>query len=306
MIMAVDYLSGTSSTSCGQTTLEDLAATSENAMQTGGFGKWLETFGGQALNYLIRIGVGVLIIFVLWKVLKKFCRFIDRRMAGRKVDPSVRSFVTSVITWGIMILTIVEICIWLNIVEASTVAAIVAAAGVGISLAVQGTLSNFAGGILILALKPFRVGDYIKVPALNAEGTVVRIEMYYTTIEMVSHELVSLPNSSLTNNQVTNYSSSGKRLVMINCPVSYAADLEKAKEILWEIIRADSRMDASSATVVVSELGDSAVVLQLRATVKTSDYVQTVWDTNERVKKAFDEGGIEIPYNQLDVHIRES
>lgn len=302
----MDYVSGISSASNTPSTLEELAESSESAMNSGSFGEWFDTFGKQALNYLIRIGVGILIIFVLWKVLKKICRILDRSMEKRKVDPSVRSFVTSVITWGIMILTIVEICIWLNIVEASTIAAIVAAAGVGISLAVQGTLSNFAGGILILALKPFRVGDYIKVPALNGEGTVVKIEMYYTTIETVSHELVSLPNSSLTNNQVTNYTASGVRLVIISCPISYSADIDKAREILWKIIRSDSRMDASGAAVVVSELADSSVILQLRAPVKTADYMQTVWDTNESVKKAFDDGGIEIPFNQLDVHIREA
>ena len=267
------YMEDVQSVSAAAETIEETTKNGASAAEKGNMAQWFSSFGATALNYLIRIGIGILILFVLWKVLKKITGFIDRRMSRKNVDASVRGFITSLVRWIIMLLAVVEVCIWLNIVEASTIAAIVAAAGVGISLAIQGTLSNFAGGILILLTRPFRVGDYIRVPAVDAEGTVRKIDMYYTTIETMLHERVSIPNSSLTNNQVTNISSDGRRYITVS-------------------------------SVVVTGLDSSQVTMQMKAPVRTEDYWQVTWDMNERVKLAFDEAGIEIPYSQLDIHIR--
>lgn len=294
------------STSVEASTIEEITEQGTQAAASGNLAEFFSEFGKSALNYLIRIGIAILILVILWKVLKKLTAFIEKYMASRNIDISVRSFVGSLVKWTIMILAVIEICIWLNIIEASTIAAIVAAVGVGVSLSIQGTVSNFAGGILILSTKPFRVGDYIKVPAVSAEGTVIKIDMYYTTIETMYHERVSIPNSSLTNNQVTNLTSTGERLVCIDCGISYNADIAQAKKIMEHLMSEDSRIDMSKTSVIVKELGESAITLEMRAQVTVDDYWQVKWDMNERIKLAFDQAGIEIPYNQLDVHIRES
>ena len=298
------YMEDVQSVSAAAETIEETTKNGASAAEKGNMAQWFSSFGATALNYLIRIGIGILILFVLWKVLKKITGFIDRRMSRKNVDASVRGFITSLVRWIIMLLAVVEVCIWLNIVEASTIAAIVAAAGVGISLAIQGTLSNFAGGILILLTRPFRVGAYIRVPAVDAEGTVRKIDMYYTTIETMLHERVSIPNSSLTNNQVTNISSDGRRYITVSCGISYSADIQKARKIMEHLLKEDPRVDDSHASVVVTGLDSSQVTMQMKAPVRTEDYWQVTWDMNERVKLAFDEAGIEIPYSQLDIHIR--
>lgn len=293
------YMSAKSILEEGAETINNTAAES-----TGSIVRWFENLGTNALTYLVRIAFAVLIFFVIWKILKKFCAWLEKRMTKKDVDPSVKSFVISVVKWGTMIFVVVEIIVQLNIVAASSIAAIIASAGVGISLAAQGTLSNFAGGILLLALRPFRTGDYIMIPAVSAEGTVRKIEMYYTTIETAYHELILIPNSSLTNNQVTNLTALGKRKLEVKVGISYSADIRKAREVLEGLILRDARIENEGHQVFVDELADSSVVMALRCFVKTDDYYPVKWDLNESIKEAFDREGIEIPFGQLDVHVK--
>lgn len=221
------------------------------------------------------------------------------------VEASLNSFVISILYYGVLILTVVTMIVQLGIVSEASIAAAIASAGVAISLALKGGLSNFAGGILILFLKPFKAGDYILVPEENVEGTVRKIEMYYTTITTVDNQVVKIPNSLLTDNTITNVTSMDKRKLEIKVGVSYDTDLKKAKEILRQLLEEDPRAEEQDRQVFVDSLGDSSIVIGFRAWVRTEDYWAAKWDMNEKIKERFDREGIEIPYNQLDVRIRE-
>ena len=157
-----------------------------------------------------------------------------------------------------------------------------------------------------MLLKPFRAGDYIIVPEAQVEGTVKKIEMYYTTVTSIDNQVIMVPNASLTNNTVTNVTAMDRRKLEVKVGVGYQTDLKKAKEILQQLLEADSRVEEKERQVFVDSLGESAVVLGFRAWVKTEDYWAVKWEMNEKIKARFDEEGIEIPYNQLDVTIRDS
>ncbi|HIS81100.1 MAG TPA: mechanosensitive ion channel family protein [Candidatus Scatomonas merdavium] len=267
---------------------------------------WLVRLGGSALDLLVKIALALVAYFVVKKILKRFCRWLSGQMERKNVDVSVRSFVLSIIRYGVMIFTVVTIVVNLDLIQASSIAAVIASAGVGISLALQGGLSNFAGGVIILLLKPFRAGDYIIVPEAQVEGTVKKIEMYYTTVTSIDNQVIMVPNASLTNNTVTNVTAMDRRKLEVKVGVGYQTDLKKAKEILQQLLEADSRVEEKERQVFVDSLGESAVVLGFRAWVKTEDYWAVKWEMNEKIKARFDEEGIEIPYNQLDVTIRDS
>ena len=143
------------------------------------------------------------------------------------------------------------------------------------------------------------------MPAVNVEGTVRKIEMYYTTITTVDNQVVKIPNSLLTDNTITNVTSMDKRKLEIKVGVSYDTDLKKAKEILRQLLEEDPRAEEQDRQVFVDSLGDSSIVIGFRAWVRTEDYWAAKWDMNEKIKERFDREGIEIPYNQLDVRIRE-
>ena len=253
----------------------------------------------------MKIALALLAYFVVKKVLKRFCRWLSGQLERKNVDISVRSFVLSLIRYGVMIFTVVTIVVNLDLIQASSIAAVIASAGVGISLALQGGLSNFAGGVIILLLKPFRAGDYIIVPEAQVEGTVKKIEMYYTTVTSIDNQVIMVPNASLTNNTVTNVTAMDRRKLEIKVGVSYQADLKLAKEILQKLLEADARVEEEDRQVFVDSLGESAVIIGFRAWVRTEDYWAVKWEMNEKIKARFDESGIEIPYNQLDVTIRE-
>ena len=175
---------------------------------------------------------------------------------------------------------------------------------VAISLALQGGLSNFAGGLIIMFLRPFSVGDYIIENGEKTEGTVQKIELYYTTLMTIDSRRIVIPNSVLTNDSITNVTAMEKRRLEIKVGISYESDLLLAKQILRELIEKDPELlDREETQVFVDELGDSAVILGLRAWVKTEEFWNTKWRMNEQIKLEFDKRGIRIPYPQMDVHM---
>jgi small conductance mechanosensitive channel len=265
---------------------------------------WVKGTGEQTLQYLLRVVLAVLIYIILRKILKKFCSWLDGKFTKFGMDPSLKSFILSLTKYGTLTFAVITIIVKLKIVEASSIAALLASAGVGISLALQGGLSNFSGGILLLFLKPFRAGDYIIVQSEGYEGTVKKIELYYTTLYTVDNKTVMIPNSSLTNNAVVNVTARPKRKLEVKVGVSYRTDLQQAKDILNTLLEQDERIDEEERNVYVDELKSSSIVLAFRAWVKTEDYWQVKWDMNERIKIAFDEAGIEIPYPQVDIHLK--
>lgn len=265
---------------------------------------WLSDLTEQIITFLIKLGICIVIYFVVTRILKKVLKQFDAHLQKRGVEPTVRNFFTKLIYYSVTIFVIIAMIVQLNIVEGSTIAALIASAGVAISLALQGVLSNFAGGVLLLALHPFRVGDYIRLKDASLEGTVTGIDMYYTQIVDVYGNKISIPNSELTGKSVENLAGDGLKGLALSVGVSYDTDLKRAQEILQEIKDGEPRLIPGKGRVCVESMGDSAIVLGIRALVKSDEYLNTLWDLTETVYQRFQEAGIEIPYNQLDVHIR--
>lgn len=225
-------------------------------------------------------------------------------MNRANADTGVIQFVSSFVKAALYFLLIVTIATSFGVKE-SSIAALLASSGVAIGLALQGGLSNLAGGVIILILRPFVVGDYIIENAEKQEGTVVKIDLFYTTLSTVDNRRITVPNGKLTNSSIVNVTAKDSRKLEIKVGISYGADLKKAKQILERLLREDaSVMSDQEMQVYVDELASDSVMLGLRAWVKTEEFWSTKWRLNEKIKLAFDEAGVEIPFPQLDVHIK--
>ena len=248
--------------------------------------------------------VFALIFFFVGSKLINWLRKIVRKSFERTgTDAGVSQFIDSMLQFGLYAILIFIIATKFG-VESSSVAALIASAGVAVGLALQGSLSNFAGGILILLLKPFSVGDYVIVTQENIEGTVKEIQIFYTKLATVDNQTVVVPNSILTNNSLTNVTARPERKLNLKVGISYDADLKRAKSLVEGMLLHDpSVIQNEEIRVFVDALGESAVVIGIRAWVSTEEYWNTRWRLLEQIKTAFDEAQIEIPYNQLTVHM---
>ncbi len=190
-------------------------------------------------------------------------------------------------------------------VEVSSFIALLGSAGVAVGLALQGTLSNVAGGVLLLILKPFQVGDYIVLTGTDCEGEVAAMDIIYTKLKTIDNRVIVIPNGTLSNSNLINNTKQERRLIDIEVGISYDADIKEVKRILTDIAKNEKRiLDQDGVKIFVSNLADSSVMMGIRCWVSTSDYVATKWALNEEIKIRFDEEGIEIPYQKLDVCIK--
>lgn len=234
----------------------------------------------------------------------KICALIRAAMNRAGADTGVIQFLTSFVKTALYFLLIVSIAVRFGIKE-SSIAALLASGGVAIGLALQGGLSNLAGGVIIMLLRPFTVGDYIIENTNKQEGTVVKIDLFYTTLSTVDNRRITIPNGNITNSSIVNVTSQDKRKLEIKVMIGYQSDLKKAKGILETLLHEDPAiMSEQEMLVFVDELADDGVILGLRAWVKTEDYWPAKWRLNEEIKLTFDEENIDIPYPQLDVHIK--
>ena len=184
--------------------------------------------------------------------------------------------------------------------------ALLGSAGVAVGLALQGTLSNVAGGVLLLILKPFQVGDYIVLTGTDCEGEVAAMDIFYTKLKTIDNRVIVIPNGTLSNSNLINNTKQERRLIDIEVGISYDADIKEVKRILTDIAKNEKRiLDQDGVKIFVSSLADSSVMMGIRCWVSTSDYVATKWALNEEIKIQFDEEGIEIPYQKLDVCIKK-
>ena len=267
--------------------------------------KFINGKGLSILDFLIKIVLAIVLYVIAHKILKYIIGRIQKRLDKHDVDPIASHFVLSLIKYLILVFLVFTIITQLNIVAVTSIAALIASAGVGISLAMQGALSNFAGGVLLLMIKPFKKGDYIVIPNANVEGVVEIIEIYYTTIHTIYGETIKIPNSQLTNNSVINKSGDDKRVLVINVNVSYDADIDKIREVIQGILDGENRIEHGNTQIFVDELSESGVKIGALMTLKVTDYLSVKRDINERILKEFRKNNIEIPYNQLDIHIRD-
>lgn len=278
-------------------------AAEEAAQNVNQFLQYIENNIPNMIAFGIRVLLALVVFFVGGKVIKWIRKMVRRSLERTTVDAGVVQFIDSMLKFGLYILLIFMIATNFG-VDSSSVAALIASGGVAIGLAVQGSLSNFAGGVLILLLKPFAVGDYIIVPQESIEGTVKEIQIFYTKLATVDNQRVVVPNSILTENSLTNVTARPERQLDLKVGISYGADLRKAKSLIEKMLYTDeSVIQDEQINVFVDSLGDSAVIIGMRAWVKTDEYWATRWRLMENIKLTFDLEGIDIPYNQLTVHV---
>jgi len=256
-----------------------------------------------AFGYKVILAI---VAFILGRYIIKGIRKVIRKMLEHSsVDTGVTQFVDSFLRIGLYGLLLFSIATKFG-VDAASIAALIASAGVAVGLALQGSLSNFAGGVLILVLKPFVVGDYIIEDNNKNEGTVKEIQMFYTKLTTLDNRTIIIPNGMLTNNSLTNVTEKNERRLDLKIDISYNADLRKAKEVIRELLEAEDRIRKDDDMVIfVDSLGSSSVVLGVRAWTKTTDYWAVRWKLLEDIKLAMDREGIEIPYQQVTVHVKE-
>lgn len=258
------------------------------------------------IEFGFRVLIAIL-IFLVGRFLIKWIRKRIRKYLNRKsADTGLTQFTDSFLKIALYIFLLLIVAANLGI-EISSISMLFASAGVGISLSLQQTLSNFAGGVLILLLKPFVVGDYIVEDTNNDEGTVKEIQTFYTKLTTVDNKTIVIPNGILANNSLTNVTAKAERQLDLRVGISYDSDLKKAKQLLEQMLKdIPSIIKDENLYVFVDSLGESAVVLGIRGWVKTDEYWATRWDLLEKIKLTFDEEGIVIPYNQLTVHMGHS
>ena len=255
-------------------------------------------------NFAGRVLLAILVYVIASKLIHKLCKIIVASMKRANADTGVTQFVSSFVKATLYGLLIITIATSFGVKE-SSIAALLASSGVAIGLALQGGLSNLAGGVIILILRPFVVGDYIIECTDKQEGTVVKIDLFYTTLSTVDNRRITIPNGNLTSTSIVNVTARDQRKLEINVEIAYSSDLKKAKSILERLLHEDEHvLSDQEMQVFVDELGASGIMLGLRAWVNTEQYWSTKWRLNEEIKLAFDEEGIEIPFPQMDVHIR--
>lgn len=259
---------------------------------------------------LTRFGLRVVIALLVFiggrKVIQWVVNLIKASMQKASVDKGVIQFTGSLLRVVLYALLVFNIATNFGVKE-SSVAALLGTAGVTVGLALQGGLANIAGGIMLLIFKPFQVGDYIIIAQQNdCEGTVYKMEICYTTLISIDNKHIVIPNGTLSSSIITNVTARDLRKLEIKVGISYDADIKKAKAILEDILHNDEdTRDDEGMVVFVDELGESAVIMGLRVWVATEKYWPARWRLNELIKEAFDANGIEIPYNQLQIHVKK-
>ena len=265
--------------------------------------QFLEELPQKALNLGVRILLAIVFLFLGFSLIKVIRRIAKKSLKRAGADVGVVQFLDSFIKVGLYIILGFMVAGGFGL-DAASVVAVVGSAGVAVGLALQGSLSNFAGGVLILLIKPFKVGDYIKEDSQGNEGTVTEIQMFYTKLLTYDGKTVVLPNGTLANTSLVNVTAANFRRLDVTVGISYDSDIKKAKAVLTRLVDENPLVIQDKDKVVtVDDLADSAVVIAVKCHVKTEDYWTLRGQLLEDIKLRFDEEGIMIPYPQLDVHI---
>lgn len=258
--------------------------------------EWATTSG-------IKLVIGLIVLWIGWKLIGRVVRVMNSIMDKKDVDRTLQSFLDSFVAIGLKIILIMCVIEYVG-GEASSIAAILASAGLAVGLALQGSLSNFAGGVIILLIRPFNVGDYIE--GAGQSGTVEKIGMFYTHILSVDNKEILIPNGNLSNGTVVNYSAKATRRVDLTFGVGYEEDVLRVKGVLEEIIAKEPLILKEPVPfVALSEHAASSINFVVRVWCETPDYWKVHYNLLEQVKIRFDEEKISIPYPQMDLHIQK-
>ena len=259
----------------------------------------------QALWIGLKIILAIVIYYVGKLVTNWIIRILDRSFDRRNVDLSLRNFLRSMVKVVMTILVILAAIQTLG-VNTTSFLAIFASAGLAVGMALSGTLQNFAGGVILLLLRPYRIGDYIS--AQGQSGTVKAIGLFSTQLSTPDNRIIYVPNSAISSSIVDNYSQPTTRRVDWKVSISYGDDVDVARKEILAMLTEDKRVlnDPAEPMVALSELADSAVILTVRAWVANQDYWTLYWDINERIYKELPKKGINFPYPQMDIHIKQN
>lgn len=277
----------------------------EVARNPGVIQTYLKGLVPSLLGFLLQLVAAILVLLIGTKIIKLIVKFMDKSLRRSRAEAGVVTFLCSLVKYALYFVLVMIILGQFG-VTTSSVVAVLGSAGLTLGLALQGSLANFAGGVLILLLKPFVVGDYIIDGGTGREGTVSGITIFYTKLLTVDNQLVMIPNGALSNSSITNISHMEKRMIDLRIGVSYEADLSAAKRVLEETVRQDeAALKEEPITIFVSDLADSSVQMGVRVWVKNEDYWNARWRITEHIKLALDANGIPIPYPQLDVTLKD-
>ncbi|MCR4962531.1 MAG: mechanosensitive ion channel family protein [Firmicutes bacterium] len=252
----------------------------------------------------VRILEALVVLVVGCQLIKWLLRKLPKGIAFSRLDKTLQSFALSFIKVLLYVLLFLILAYILGLPTTSLIT-VLASAGIAVGLALQGALSNLAGGLMILLFKPFKIGDYIE--AGSCSGYVEKITIFYTIIRTIDNRLASLPNGALTNSNIINYTANPYRLVCLDIGVAYGADIQQVKQVLMETAKAHPlcELDQGEPLVALNKYGESSLDFILRAWVKTENYWDMYFSLNEQIKAALDQAGIEIPFPQMDVHLHQ-
>ena len=269
----------------------------------GAIRTYLEGMVPSLLSFLVQVVVAIIVLLIGSRIIKFLLKLIRKSLDRSKVEAGVVTFLCSLVKYSLYFVLAMIILAQFG-VTTSSVVAVLGSAGLTLGLALQGSLSNFAGGVLILLLKPFVVGDYIIDGVTGQEGTVSSITIFYTKLLTIDNRLILIPNGTLSNSSITNVTHMEKRRIDLLIGVSYEANLAKTKQVLLDVVKSEDKiLPGEPVDVYVSELADSSVQMGVRAWVKTEDYWPIRWKMTEDIQNALDANGISIPYPQMDVTV---
>ncbi len=273
-------------------------------MENIDFAHYFDLLIDAVIKYGPKLVLALLILWIGMKIINAIVRRTERIFEKRNMDPTLRPFFLSLISWTLKAALIISVISFAGI-ETTSLVAIFGAAGLAIGLALQGTLANFASGVMLLIFKPFKVGDFID--GGGHMGTVEEIHIFVTKLRTPQNRLIIIPNSQIGSGSLTNYSAAEKVRVDLEVGISYDADIKKAREVILSELEGDDRiLTTEDKNVFVTSLGDSSVNLAVRFWVNPGDYWPAFFDHLEGVKVALDNAGIEIPFPQTVVHMAQN
>jgi len=266
-------------------------------------GLW-ETVRMAGLDFGMKVLIALVIFFVGRMIAKLVTKGLHNVMQSQEVDKILETFVCNLAYWALMIFVIIAAINQIG-VQTTSLIAIMGAAGLAIGLALQGSLANFASGVLIVMFRPYRVGDFVE--AAGIAGVVLQVQILTTILKTGDNKQIIVPNGQIMNSIITNFSAHDTRRVEMTVGVSYDDDLDKVRSTIQDLVNADERiLKDPECLIAVSELADSSVNFTVRPWVNTADYSGVKFDLTEAIKKRFDKDGISFPFPQQDVHIYKS
>ena len=264
---------------------------------------WMEKLGDAAMGLAVTLLQAVVVAVIGWYLIRFVCKWAKKLLMKSRLDDGMSGFLASVlrsVLHGLLVIIVVGIMG----IPMSSIVALIGSAGLAIGLALQGCLTNFAGGMLLLIVRPFKIGDYIIIDNNGNEGTVTAIDVIYTKIITADNRSVTIPNGTLANSTVINTTKEEKRRLDFNVSISYDEDIDRVKGVLMDAAGdCEQRLDGEECVAFVRSFDPSAVKMTLRFWVKSEDYWTVKWGMQETIKKHFDKNHISIPFDQLDVHM---